>query len=177
MHLAQDAELVLHVVAHLVRDDVGLREIAGRAELCRELLVPGQVDVDGVVARAVEGTHGRLGLTARGADRAREDDELRVFVGPAHLREDGAPGVLGVREHHRAHVREPVLLGGGLERRAARRLDGGPACEQVRQHRGGVPAHQQHDDRDHDGAAAPDGHFPTRSARPAAVLDVRASSS
>ncbi len=44
--LVHDAELVLHVVADLVGDDVGLGELARRAEALLEHLVEAQVDVD-----------------------------------------------------------------------------------------------------------------------------------
>ena len=46
----QDAEEVLHVVADLVRDHVGLGEVAGRAELALELVVEGEVDIELLVA-------------------------------------------------------------------------------------------------------------------------------
>ena len=45
-HLVVDAEQVLHVVADLVRDDVGLGEVAGRAEAPFQLVVEAEVDVD-----------------------------------------------------------------------------------------------------------------------------------
>ena len=50
----QDAEHVLHVVADLVREHVGLREIAGRAEALAQLVVEAEVDVEVLVGRAVE---------------------------------------------------------------------------------------------------------------------------
>jgi hypothetical protein len=52
--LIRGAELVLHVVAHLVRDHVGPRELARRAELLSQVVIEREVDVDPVVARAVE---------------------------------------------------------------------------------------------------------------------------
>ena len=51
----EHARLVLHVVAVLVRDDVRLRERrAPRAEARLELVEEAEVDVDELVARAVE---------------------------------------------------------------------------------------------------------------------------
>src|SRR6185295_5808110 len=53
LHLRQDAELVLHMMADLVRDHVGLRELAGRAiaaaEAAFELAEERRVEIDFLV--------------------------------------------------------------------------------------------------------------------------------
>ena len=55
------------MVAHLMGDDIGLGEVAGGAEVVAQFVVEGQVDIDLAIARAVEGTHGRLPQAAGGA--------------------------------------------------------------------------------------------------------------
>ena len=45
LHLVGDAENGLHVMANLVGDDVGLREVARRAEAALQLLIEGEVEV------------------------------------------------------------------------------------------------------------------------------------
>ena len=49
MHLVEDAKDLLHVMADLVRDDIGLGEIARRAEALLELVEEAEVDVEVLV--------------------------------------------------------------------------------------------------------------------------------
>ena len=65
MHVGEDAEHVLHMVADLVRQHIGLREIAGRAEARAKLVVEAEVDIEVPVGRAVE----RSGRRARQSRR------------------------------------------------------------------------------------------------------------
>ena len=76
LHLRQDAEQVLHVMADLVRDHIGLRELAGlaaaAAEARLELAEERGVEIDLAVVRAIERPHralrhaaGRARLAAR----------------------------------------------------------------------------------------------------------------
>ena len=53
LDLVVDPERVLHVVPDLVRDHVGLREVAGSAEAVLQLAEEGEVEVDALVGRAV----------------------------------------------------------------------------------------------------------------------------
>src|SRR5262249_45235351 len=85
-HLRLDPDELLDVVAELVRDDVGLREVAGRAEAIDELAVERQVDIDLLVLGAVERPGRRLREAAARLRRAREQDELGVVIfGPELL--------------------------------------------------------------------------------------------
>jgi hypothetical protein len=54
VNLVGDAQQVLDVVADFVGDDVGLGEFAGRLEALLQLAEEDEVDVDLLVARAVE---------------------------------------------------------------------------------------------------------------------------
>src|SRR4030095_541800 len=66
LHLAGDAQLVLHVVAHLVGNDVGVGNVAGGAQPLLQGVVEVQVDVDLLVGRAIERAHGGLAGAASG---------------------------------------------------------------------------------------------------------------
>ncbi len=120
-------------MADLVRDHIGLGEVAWRAEAVLQIVIEAEVDVHFPIERAVERSHGGLGHPAGGIDRAREQDEGRVPILPAHLLEQRCPGVLGVGEHDRHEIGELVLLWGarrtGLGARV-RRLDGARVLEQ-----------------------------------------------
>ena len=70
VHLLRDAEQRLHVMADLVGDHVGLREVAGRAEAIAQVAVEVEIDVDLLVGRAVERTHRRLRRAAGRAHHA-----------------------------------------------------------------------------------------------------------
>src|SRR4051812_45921244 len=74
LHLAHRAEEVLDVVAELVADDVGLDERTGRAVelLLEDVGEERRVEVDRLVAGAVERPHRRRGLTAAARGRAGE---------------------------------------------------------------------------------------------------------
>src|SRR5262249_52542932 len=97
LHLGQDSEQILHVMTDLVRDHVGLRELAAFAsniaatETPLEILKECGVEIDLLIVRAVERTHGGLGKTACRARGAREHDQRRGLVGSAGLRENLFP--------------------------------------------------------------------------------------
>jgi hypothetical protein len=83
-----EAQQVLHVVAHLVRDDVGLREVARRAESLRQLLEEAKVEVDLLITRAIERARRRLGGAARGVhDVAKQYDPRPLVAAADHLLE------------------------------------------------------------------------------------------
>ena len=70
LHLVGDAEQRLHVMADLVRDHVGLREIARRVEALLQLVVEVEVDVDLLVERdnrTAPSPTGRCRTPSRGA--------------------------------------------------------------------------------------------------------------
>src|SRR4029079_19266493 len=109
LHLIHDAEQLLHVMANLVGDDIGLREIALYAEAVLQLLVEVEVNINLLVVGTVEGTHCRHAGAAGRADRYRIEHELRLAIGVAVLAEDVLPDVLGVGEHHADELPEVVL--------------------------------------------------------------------
>ena len=86
-------------MADLVRDHICPGEVAGRAELAAHVLIEGEVEVDALVGRAVEGPDRRgRPAAALGAHGAVIDDELGAVVGLAVLLEGAGPGLLGVVE-------------------------------------------------------------------------------
>ena len=94
------------MMAELVGEHVGLGEVARRAESRAQLAEEAEVEVDGLIGRAVERAGGgRRHATATRVDRAVEEDELRILVSlPAcgellppvllHVVEDGADELL-----------------------------------------------------------------------------------
>src|SRR5215207_1769115 len=91
-HLPVGAEQVLHVVAVLVRDDVGVDEQAAlRAELALQLVEEGEVDVHELVGGAVERPRAAGRPTAAGLHRAGEEHGVGGHV---VLAERGRPVVL-----------------------------------------------------------------------------------
>src|SRR4029450_3049156 len=130
--LLGDADEVLHVMADLVGDHVGARELTRRPEALGQLLEERAVEIDALVPRAVERPDRVVVLAARGLDGAAEEDEARRLVLAALLLEDGAPCVLGVAQH----ARHEVLGRVGRSGRAAARRRG--RCGTV--HRWGAAA-------------------------------------
>ena len=107
-----DAGEVLDVVADLVREHVGLREVAGCAEARAQIAVEREIDVHLLVGGAVERPHLALAGSARGMGRVAEQHEARVAIAGQQLR----PGVLQVVEHERDELDQLLLLGARLER-------------------------------------------------------------
>src|SRR5262249_11381183 len=95
-NLSQDAQLVLDVVTVLVCDDVALGEgptLRSKARL--QLLEEAEVQVDVLVARAVEGAFIGLGhAAAAGLGSLRKQDRLGQTVALAHLLESVTPVLL-----------------------------------------------------------------------------------
>src|SRR5215467_1550990 len=145
LHLRQDAEQILHVVADLVRDHVGLRELAAlasdlaAAETPLDVLKECGVEIDLLVVRTIERSHGGRGIAAGRARGAGEHHQRRRPVGLARPREDLAPLRFGAAEHRRnefLHLigRQPRLGRAGrglrlLRRTAEARQDLGTANE------------------------------------------------
>ena len=107
------------MVADFVRDHVGLREIAGRAEPARELVEERGVEIELAVGRAVERAGRRRRAAARRLRRAAEQHEPRRLVARAHRLEHGLPDVLGVAENGRDEVLRRILRRVGGARLAA----------------------------------------------------------
>ena len=121
---AVDPEQVLHVVADLVCDDVGLREVAGRPESRAELAEEAQIEVHGAVGRAVEGADvGRRRPAAAGRDRIVEEDELGVVVLVVTGCELARPEPLDVVQHEGDEVDELLVGVGDGAGRAGRDAD------------------------------------------------------
>src|SRR3546814_2822818 len=74
--LARRAEQILDVMAEFVRDHVILREIALGAEAVLKLVEKARVEIDALIAGAVERPHRRLRRAAARLAVARVEDEL-----------------------------------------------------------------------------------------------------
>jgi len=172
--LVGDPQQVLDVVSHLVLDHVRLGEVPRRSEPLLQQFVEAQVDVDGPVGRAVERPHRRARIPAPRTHRVVEQHQPRLLVRAPHLREQFAPDVFGVRQHHRHELRP--LVRRGVDGHAGLFPPGGAVRTRRRllQQRARVTPQQQVHDH-HDDADAPepaaDHHPPADSP---AILDVAA---
>src|SRR5262249_24403928 len=79
-HLPIDVQEMLNMMSDFVREHVRLRELAGRAEAGAQLIVESEIDVDLLIARAVERASRRLSKAARRIDGITEEHELGMTV-------------------------------------------------------------------------------------------------
>src|SRR4051794_21883206 len=121
LHLGKDAELVLHVMADLVRHHIGLRELAGArariaaAKAALEIAEEGCIEIDLLVGRAVKRAHRGLRHAALiGARRTGEHHERRRAVALAALLEHVFPDDLGRAEDARDELAHLVARRAGL---------------------------------------------------------------
>src|SRR5262249_4596102 len=190
--LRQDAEQVLHVVADLVRDHVGLREPAGlaadvaTAKARRNLIEEGGIEVDLLIGRAIERAHGALRHPAAiGAGLAAVEDQDRRAIGLAVLGEDLLPLQVGAAQDLAHEAADLVLGRAGARGGLARRLDGGGAAARrnlaAADQQGRVDAERPADEAEHhdrpDSHSAADGNAEAAPAAAetavvAAILDV-----
>src|SRR5829696_5739836 len=175
LDLRAGAELVLDVVADLVRDHVGPCEVAARLELALHVAIEGEVQVDMPVGRAVERTDRGARRPAAGVDAVAVEHQLRALVVAALIGERALPGRLDAVEHIDGEVLQ-VLLGvlAGRDRLAARcarrGVEAGRDVEPA-----GAPAQEldrDEDDHAHDAEAAADWQRPTAATAPAAAAHV-----
>ena len=108
--LAQNAQLVLHMMADFMRHNIGLREIPPGAKLARHRGEEIRVQINLLVPRAIK----RPGL-ARGSAAGRIRDpriqhQHRRMIGLAHLLlEQRRPDVLGFRQRLRDELRRSLI--------------------------------------------------------------------
>ena len=98
MSLAQDTQFVLHVVAYLVSDNVGVCKVAIGTDLFLHALKELQVKIHSFVGRAIEWSTGRRGITAARTDSVAEDNHLRRVVSTTQLRELFGPHIFRAGE-------------------------------------------------------------------------------
>src|SRR5262249_48841652 len=165
-----DAQEVLDVVADLVRDHVGLGEVAGRAEAAGHLVEEREVEVDLAGRRAIERPDRGRRHAARRVHGAVEEDELRRRVTLARLLEDGGPGVFGAAEDLGREVAQAVV-GGRLVGRPGLRGRLPPAALQELEDLHRILAGEDRDP-EHQAQAATADPGPPAHAHPAAILDV-----
>src|SRR5207302_8163953 len=148
-YLGHGAEQVLDVVAHLVRDDVRLRELAGRAEALRQLAVEAEVDIGALVGAAIEGAHRRRRRAAARGGLVPEEDQLGVAV-LLRAREELPPGPLRVVERADGHALQ-LFLGGGARGAGRTRglAAGGGARALLPGQPRGIVLEDEGDDEDH----------------------------
>ena len=111
LHLRGHAEQGLHVMAHLVCDHIGLREITGGPEALLQIIEEGEIEIDLPVARAVEGANRGTGRATGRAHAVAEEHQTRLLIALSRLGEDRAPAVFGVGKHHRDELSQLLFFG------------------------------------------------------------------
>src|ERR1700722_11083508 len=136
--LSLDSKNVLHVMADFVREHVGLCKLARRSETLLQLIVKSEIDVNLLIAGAVERAGRRFPSAASRLRIVAEQDELGVMILLVGLRgQDFGPGFLRVVENERNEVYERLfgVISGGI-RRAGGSLAGlnalAPATQQCK---------------------------------------------
>ena len=159
VELRQNSGDVLHMVADLVRQHIGLRKVALGAELARQLVIEAQVDIDLLVARTVERPGGGAGKAAGRADLAVEQDQRRLRIFLAHCLENAGPCVLGLGQDNFHKSRHFIILRArarrcrrvALRQRAAR-IAAGQHLHRI--NAAGFQDEEQHHQHDNAGNAA-----------------------
>ena len=115
-HLAFDAQQFLDVMSDFVGQDVGFGEFSGRAEALLQFVVEAEIDVNLFVLGTVERAGGGLRRAAGGIVVVAKQDQLGVAVGNTLLRQDLAPGVLGVVQDEGDEIDQRLflLVAGGI---------------------------------------------------------------
>jgi hypothetical protein len=85
-------------MSNLVRQDISLCELAGRAEFRFELIIEAKIDVDLLIRWTIERSRRRLGHAASRVGYIAKQDQLGVPVGYANLWKQAIPGFLRVIE-------------------------------------------------------------------------------
>ena len=151
--LPQHARQVLDVVPDLVRDDVGRREVAASAHP-RELVEEREVDVDALIAGAVERAGGRGARPAGRRVDAVVEHEGRLAVGLAGGRRVHVlPHVLRLAEHGADVVAGLVVLRGRRLLHGRRPARVAEEAQQVAR----IGAEEEREDADDDERPAADG--------------------
>src|SRR5664279_228083 len=81
LDLWQNTEKILDVMAYLMRNDIGVGEIAATAEAPFHVLKESRVEIDLLVLWAIKRPHGGLGTAARRGRAAAVENQLRLDVG------------------------------------------------------------------------------------------------
>src|SRR5690349_17386984 len=142
------------MMADLVRDHIGLGEIAGGREAPLELLEEAGVEIDAPVGRAIEGAHRRIRGAAAGTAAAGVKHHPRHLILPARLAEHLGPALLGRAKHlagetgHRIGLADIAALRLGLARLRRDRLL--TAADQIAE----TAEDQEQDNEDDDAADA-----------------------
>ena len=105
----QGAQQVLHMMPHLVRDDVGVGKVAVSPDLAFHALEELQVEIHRLVGAAIEGAARRSGVAATRTHRIGIDHHLGRDVGLAHLPKFLSPNVFGAGENLFAELHQLLV--------------------------------------------------------------------
>src|SRR4051794_3016264 len=81
LHLVGDAKLVLHVMPHFMGDYIGLGGVSRRVKTPLQFLEELEIQVNVLVARAIERTNRRLRIATSGFGLARKEHQFGLLIG------------------------------------------------------------------------------------------------
>ena len=111
MGLVERSQEVLHVVAYLVGNDVGVGKIATLdTQLALHLGEERQVNIQLLVARAIEGTDGSRSRATGRLHLIREQHQRRRRIGTSHLLEHLSPYILRTSQNLTRELCQLLLL-------------------------------------------------------------------
>lgn len=168
LHLAADAQQVLHMVADFMRNHVGLCKVPWRAKALGQGFIKRKVDIHLLVSRAVKRAHCRLPCTATAsAGLASKQHQTWFLVSRATFGKNIFPNVFGIGQHGGYKFTHTVIGGRALCRAGLRHLGRGRFATQHAQNGQRIDAenpatNQRHHDRtDADAAATEQAAQPT----------------
>ena len=141
VRLVQRAQQVLHVVAHLMRNHIGVGKVAIGPELLLHAGEEGEVDIEFFVGRAVERPHGGLALPAGSAGGAGIKHQRGGFIRAYPIvHEIVAPNVFRRGKDLAGEFGQGLILCRGLIGSLCRRLHAAGRGN-IPEHIAQVPAH------------------------------------
>ena len=113
---ARDADLFLHMVADFMRDYVGACEVAASMKAPCHFIEESEIEINLLVARAVERTHCRLPAAAGSGCGTAKQHQRRRLVLCVVAREQFAPGIFRLGEDF-FHLADPaaLVIGGRID--------------------------------------------------------------
>ncbi len=163
----QDAQKILDMVAHFMRQNIGLREIARSAKAIGKLLVEAEVDIKLMVAGTVERAGSSRSIAAGRTDLIGKQHHRRRRIGLAARLENTAPDIFCLGQNGAGELRRLVIGdSAAFSHRTARalRLHGRAHAAVAKEDGHRIDAnraqHEEHDDENENAGNSTAAHDP-----------------
>ncbi len=97
------------MMAYLMRNDVSLSKIAGRAKPGMKLFKKNKIKIDLVIGRTIKRAHGSFGHTASGFNRSGKQDQFRLLICPSRILKRILPDIFRLGQNHRDKITHVVI--------------------------------------------------------------------